>query len=222
MRKIFLLLLLVSVLGACQKKQYATFKYQNSAAYIGQKSVTAAQKEQESLVVASNEPELLSASADASASFMNPAEIVSARIPTEAVTSSAAPAQAKTTSSTIAKPVKMTLAQKIIAKKIQKQILKANTFEGKKAVKEKADTIALLALIFGGAGLLLSFAGTGLGLLLGIAGLVLGIVGMSRIKKGQAPASSKTLALLGLIFGGVVTLLGLILVAALSSSRFYY
>lgn len=213
MRKIFLLLSLVSVLGACQKKQYATFNYQNSASYVGQKSVATAQKDQESLVETAA-PEILSASANEVAPLMTPAEVAASRIPAEAVTRSAAPVQAKTTSSTIAKPIKLTLTQKLISKKIQKQTQKENSPEVAKAAKAE-DTMSLLALIFGGAGLVMllaTSAGT-LGLLLGIAGLVLGIIGMQRVKKGQAPASSKILALLGLILGGLVTLIGLIAVA---------
>ncbi len=150
------------------------------------------------------------ASANEEIAVVTGEEAALSAIPAEAITSKAAPAEAKASA---AKPAKLTWTQKIVAKKIEKQIRKANAPEGEKAAK-KEDTMSLLALIFGGAGLVFLFAvNATLGLLLGIAGLVLGIIGLQRVKKGEAPASSKILALLGLILGGVVTLIGLLAVA---------
>ncbi len=222
MKKIFLLLLSVSVFVSCQKKEYPTFNYSSAAVSSSQKQVkTTALAEVATVADAARPavaaPQQLSASANEEIAVVTEQEAALAAIPAEAITTKAAPAEAKATA---AKPAKLTWTQRMVAKKIEKQIKKANAPEAVKATKAQ-DTVALLSLIFGGAGLLLLFVGGGFGLLLGIAGLVLGIIGLGRVKKGEAPASSKTMALLGTIFGGVVALLGLIVVAAVSSSGFY-
>lgn len=215
MKKIFLFLLSVSVFWACQKKEYPTFNYPSAAVSGTQKQAkVAAFPEAAPAIVATPAaaaPQQISASANEDLSVVTEAEAALSAIPAEAITTKVAPAEA---AATVEKPVKLTWMQKIVSKKIEKQIKKANSPEVAKAAKVE-DTMSLLALIFGGAGLVIllaTSAGT-LGLLLGIAGLVLGIIGMQRVKKGQAPASSKILALLGLILGGLVTLIGLIAVA---------
>ncbi|GHB84363.1 hypothetical protein GCM10007390_44520 [Persicitalea jodogahamensis] len=211
---------MVSVFGACQKKEYPTFNYTNTTVSTSQKQVSTPAE----VVAADVEtpaistPQVLSASADEEVVVMTEEEVALSVIPSEAITPNAAPGVAKTTA---AKPAKLTWTQKIAAKKIQKQIKKASSPETAKAAKAE-NTIALLSLVFGGAGLLLLLLGSGLGILLGIAGLVLGIVGLGRIKKGQAPDSTKTMSLLGVIFGGLVTLLGLIVVAAVASYGGFY
>ncbi len=219
MKKIFLLLALVGVLGACQKKEYPTFSYTSTAISTNQEQVKSSTPAEVANAATSaiSTQQVLSASADEEIVIITEEEAALSAIPAEAITIKAASAKTKIAA---ARPAKLTLTQKIVARKIQKQIKKANSPETAKAAKAQ-DTIALLSLIFGGAGLLLLLVGGGLGLLLGIAGLVLGIIGLGRIKKGEAPASSKTMALLGTIFGGVVALLGLIVIAAASSGGFY-
>lgn len=214
MKKIFLLLLSVSVFWACQKKEYPTFNYPSAAVSSTQKQVkiTAPAEATTAIITtpAAIAPQQLSASANEEIAVVTEEETALSAIPTEAITTKAAPVETKATA---AKPAKLTWTQKIVAKKIEKQIKKANAPKGEKAAK-KEDTMSLLALIFGGSGLIFLFAiNAVLGLLLGIAGLVLGIIGMQRVKKGEAPASSKILALLGLILGGLVTLIGLLAVA---------
>ena len=220
MKKIFLLLLSVSVFWACQKKEYPTFNYPTTAVSSGQKQVKSATPAETSTAAVASpaatapQPQL-TASTKEEITLVTVEEAALSAIPAEAITTKAAPAEAKATAS---KSGKLSWTQKIVAKKIEKQIKKANAPEGEKAAK-KEDTLSLLSLIFGGAGLLLLFtAGGGLGILLGIAGLILGIIGLGKVKKGEAPQSSKILALLGLILGGLVTLIGL---AALGNYGYY-
>lgn len=215
MRKVILLLSFVSLFWACQKKEYPTFSYPN-AGYLHPPRTEAPTPAVAVAVPQTIEaPQALSASATGNVFIEEDSK--AAEIPAEAVSSKKENVHVVASGATA---TKTTWQQKMIAKKIQKQIKKADSPEKAQATKAKADTIALLSLIFGGAGLLLLLAGTGFGLLLGIAGLVMGIIGLSRVKKGLAPASSKTLALLGTIFGGLVTLIGLILIAALSAYGF--
>ncbi len=162
MRKIFLLLSLVSVLGACQKKQYATFNYQSPTAYNSQKSAATTSERQDHLAVAIT-PEILSASTGEVPLLTTSAEIAATRILAEAVRSSTAPVQTKAASSTLAQPTQLTFTQKVVAKKVQRQIKRSNAPQGRKAVKEKTDTISLLSLVFGGGGLVLLLLGRGLG-----------------------------------------------------------
>ena len=215
MKKIFLLLSLVSVFLACQKKEYPTFNYPTAAVSSSQKQVKSATPAETTAAVASpaataSQPQL-TASTKEEIALVTEEEATLSAIPAEAITTKAASAEAKATA---AKPAKLTWTQKIVAKKIEKQIKKANSPEATKAAKAE-DTLSLLALIFGGVGLLLLLItySSGLALLLGVAGLVLGIIGIGRVKKGQAPQSSKILALLGLILGGVATLIGLVAAA---------
>lgn len=70
--------------------------------------------------------------------------------------------------------------------------------------------MSLLSLILGGAGLLLVLLGSGFGILLGIAGLICGIIALER-------GGSKTISILGIVFGGIITLLSLLLLVALSA-----
>lgn len=208
MKKILLLLLSVSVFVSCQKKEYPTFNYPSAAVSSSQKQVKTPTPAEVATAVVTTPAvaapqQQLSASANEEIAIVTEEEAALAAIPAEAITTKAA----------AAKPAKLTWTQKIVAKKIEKQIKKANSPEAAKAAKAE-DTMSLLALIFGGAGLIFLFGISALlGLLLGIAGLVLGIIGMQRVKRGEAPASSKILALLGLILGGVVALIGLVAVA---------
>lgn len=215
MRKVILLLSFVSLFWACQKKEYPTFNYSQSA-YMHQPKVESVAPTDPVTTPTVTAPQPLLASSGEDLSMMTEKEVSLATILAEAISSPSEEATVVTTYK--AAPAKMTWTQKVIAKKIQKQIKKADSPE--KVNKAKAgtpDTLALLSLIFGGVGLLLLFAGGGLALLLGVAGLVLGIISLGRIKKGETPASAKTMALLGTIFGGVVALLGLIAIAAYSS-----
>ncbi len=70
--------------------------------------------------------------------------------------------------------------------------------------------MALLSLIFGGAGLLFLLVGGYGTILFGLAGLILGLVALKRTSK-------RTMAVLGIVFGGIVVLVGLLAVIAVST-----
>ncbi|TDB69001.1 hypothetical protein [Arundinibacter roseus] len=207
MKKILLLLVVAVAFQACQKNQYPVINNPHFESYTAAKTAPKPAAE----VPISATASVLTASASEDMTAVVEATEQSTPIPAEAITPLHV---AKKT------PAQTTWKEKVVAKKIQKKIEKAQSPEKAKSAKAKPDTVALLSLIFGGAGLLLLLAGTGLGLLLGLAGLVMGIVGLSKIRKGTAPASSRTMAILGVVFGGLVTLLGLIVIAAVASYGF--
>lgn len=97
---------------------------------------------------------------------------------------------------------KLSFGQKIALKTLK---LKAN----KSLNSGNIDTLSLLALIFGGAGLLFLFAG--FGWLLGIAGFIMGLIAL---KKGTP---NKTMAILGVVFGGIALLVGLLILLAVAA-----
>lgn len=96
------------------------------------------------------------------------------------------------------------------------------TYDGSK----KDHPLAIASLILGAIGLafaiigllfgyLTTFAGAFLflylGLLLAVAGMVMGIISLIQIKKKQERYTGKTLSILGIVFSGIVILIGFIL-----------
>jgi hypothetical protein len=69
--------------------------------------------------------------------------------------------------------------------------------------EEKRGTLAVLALIFGIAGVVISWAPVAgfLGLALSIAAIVMGAIALSRIKRGESSETGKSFAAAGLILG---------------------
>jgi hypothetical protein len=209
MKKALLLLVSVCLFGACHKKEYPVFNYSQAGSYHHTKPAAATETAQiPTREVSSQEVQLASANDDLASVLAQPATT-----PSEVAVADQPQTVQKATN-------RLTLAEKVVAKKIQKKIKKAQSpKEGKKA-KAETDLVSLFSLIAGGGGLILLLLGVGAGLLLGLIGLILGIVGLSRIRRGNAPSSSRTMAILGVVFGGLVTLLGLIVIAAVASYGF--
>ena len=87
---------------------------------------------------------------------------------------------------------------------VQKMAIKKLEAKANKAVSSgKINTLSLLSLIFGIAGLALMVTGAG-GILLGIAAFIMGIIAL----KKQTP--NRTMAILGTIFGSIGVLVGLL------------
>lgn len=84
---------------------------------------------------------------------------------------------------------------------------------------EKRGTMAVLALIFGIAGILISWVPfvTYLSFIIAIAAMVLGAIEIKRIDKGMSPSSGKGFAVAGIILGAVTVLLGIVLSFFLNS-----
>ena len=92
-----------------------------------------------------------------------------------------------------------------LAQKYAKKLEKSDGF-GKK-------TLSLLALILGGGSLLCLFILPLFGMLMALAGLILGIVGLKK-------ESSKTMAILGIVFGGLTLLLAIFFIILVASFSF--
>ena len=209
MKKALLLLVSVCLFGACHKKEYPVFNYSQAGSYNQSKPAAATETTPiTTQEVTTREVQMASANDDLASVLAEPATT-----PAEVTIADRPQTIQKTTP-------RLTLAEKVVAKKIQKKIEKAQSpKEGKKA-KAETDLVSLFSLIAGGGGLILLLLGVGAGLLLGLVGLVLGIVGLSRIRRGKAPSSSRTLAILGVVFGGLVTLIGLLLLVAVATFSF--
>jgi hypothetical protein len=212
MKRVLLLLLSVCIFGACHKKEYPVFNYPQAESYGQSKPATASELSspttQPAATVLDEAPLLATTHGGLATVIAAPAAL-----PAEAVSASLPQAIRKA-------PGKLSLSEKIVARKVQKKIEKAQS--PRKAAKAKAqiDTVSLLSLIAGGGGLILLLLGVGAGILFGLVGLILGIVGLSRIRRGSAPSSSRAMAILGIVFGGLVTLLGIIVIAAVASYGF--
>lgn len=78
---------------------------------------------------------------------------------------------------------------------------------------EKRGTMAVLALIFGIAGILISWVPfvNFLSFIIAIAAMVLGAIEIKRIDKGMSPSKGKGFAIAGIILGAVTVLLGIVL-----------
>jgi hypothetical protein len=109
----------------------------------------------------------------------------------------------------LAKPVAAAKQpSKLVAKRIEK--IKSHQSARAQGKDSGGDTMALLSLIFGGAGLLFLLVGGYGTILFGLAGLILGLVALKRTSK-------RTMAVLGIVFGGIVVLVGLLAVIAVST-----
>jgi hypothetical protein len=101
--------------------------------------------------------------------------------------------------------------QKGLAKKVSKGKIEGTASLNEAAKAPSANKHGLLSLIFSAVGLVLLFTPVGLvGMALGIAGFVLGLIGLKR-------DADMTMALVGVILGGLVifiTLLAVIVVAS--------
>jgi hypothetical protein len=73
--------------------------------------------------------------------------------------------------------------------------------------QQQNNTLGLLAMIFGIAGIPLAICIALLGILLGGAAVVLGILGMRRVAEGRA--SNRGMALAGVICGAIAGVLGI-------------
>lgn len=209
MKKSLYLLLLIGLSWSCQKREYPTFQQLPSSAYSHPTAPVGINENQPAQITT----QALTASPQMTASAGN--DIASVIEPIESAPTSVIP---ETAIKAAKAPAHQTWQEKVLIKKIQKKVEKTKSSTKAAAPKAKADTVALLSLIFGGLGLILLFAGGGLGLLLGLAGLVMGIVGLSRVKRGVAPGSSRTMAILGIVFGGIVTLLGILVIAVIAAN----
>lgn len=202
MKKIALLLLSVSIFAtSCSKKEYATFQPTHSPAYASAKAPVAVVVTEENTVTA-----------EVQAIESAQAEVISADLMPEIapeVATVAVPAAVKAVVKNTSKATtKVTLKD---IRTLKKELKAAKALSPAKT-KGNTDTLALLSLIFGGAGFLFLFIGGAFSLLLGIAGLVLGIIAL---KKGT---SQRTMAILGIVFGGLVALLALLVISVLATA----
>lgn len=104
---------------------------------------------------------------------------------------------------------KKSFADKIkfkIAQKWSKKLSEANEKSDKK-------TLSLIALISGASSLIVIWLLPVLGLLLGIAGIIFGIIGLKK-------ENAKVMAILGIVFGGILVLLTALLLIALANFSF--
>ncbi len=95
--------------------------------------------------------------------------------------------------------ISLKIAQKIIKKKLSRHLADE---------PKESKTLGILSVVTSGIGLILLFAGTPVFLIFSLAGIILGIIGLKNKKK--------TMALIGLIVGGVSVLLILIALLAFS------
>ncbi len=86
------------------------------------------------------------------------------------------------------------------------------------ASSEKRGTLAVLALIFGIAGILISWVPfvNYLSFLVAIAAMVLGVIEFKRIDKGRSPSIGKGFTITGIILGALTIVLGIVLSFVLS------
>ena len=208
MKKLVLLLSALTVFASCQRKDYATFQKSNAPVYAQKHSSTP--KEENSNVVSpqmtASSSELIDAKTFGNTQTEltvadNVSDVSLKKTESENVSAKASAIQKKSN--------KLKVTQTLLIKKLKKDFNKSS--EKKTAVEGKVNTLSLLALIFGGAGLLLLGAG-GFGLLLGIAGLVLGLIAL----KKKTP--NKTMAILGVVFGGIAVLAALLVFTVLAAA----
>ena len=86
------------------------------------------------------------------------------------------------------------------------------------ASNEKRGTMAVLALIFGIAGILISWVPfvNSLSFLIAIAAMVLGAIELKRIDKGRSPSIGRGFTRTGIILGALTIVLGIVLSFVLS------
>ena len=83
---------------------------------------------------------------------------------------------------------------------------------------EKRGTMAVLALIFGIAGILISWVPivVYLSFLVAIAAMVVGVIELKRIDNGKSPSIGRGFAITGIILGAATIVLGMVLSFLLS------
>ena len=216
-----LLLILISIISACQRHQYPQMSKPQFESYSTKKAVKPssgpAQLTQpigtvdEASVTSNNVAVATASAAEGLESVVSPGSN-SAVIPAEAVREAYKAEKA---------PAKPNWKGRVITRKLEKRISKASAPK-EAAADRQSKTIPRLSMIFGALGLLMLILGIvpGIAILFGIAGLVLGIVGLGQIRKGESPRSSKAAALLGLIFGGAVILLLLLAISFIAAFGF--
>jgi len=81
------------------------------------------------------------------------------------------------------------------------------------ASNEKRGTMAVLAMIFGIAGILISWVPfvNALSLLLAIVAMILGAIELKRIDKGKSPSIGRGFTRTGIILGALTFVLGIVL-----------
>lgn len=81
------------------------------------------------------------------------------------------------------------------------------------ASNEKRGTMAVLALIFGIAAILISWVPivVYLSFLIAIAAMILGAIELKRIDKGKSPSIGRGFAVTGIILGALTVVLGIVL-----------
>lgn len=195
----FCLLSLVS----CQKKQYAYFQNSPQAQYAHNTKkvvsptadVTTTQADEITL------PSALTESFSASNAETTIIES------TTAVAEKTESLENKATTSKATVKKKMSFVQKVKAvsqlRKLSKQVSKKSATAANP--KGNPDTLALIAMVAGIAGIVLLWALPGLGLLLGLGALILGAVSLRNTNK-------RGMAITGIILGALSILIGLLLV----------
>lgn len=216
MRKVFLLLSVVMLFGACQKKEYPTFNFPKTG-YLHQ-SLT----EATTPVVATASPQALEAPQALSASVTgndfikedckaatNPAEAISfPYFSTDVVQD-----EKKATHSTVRKePVRIKRSQPSRSTAI---------FHKKSYLSQegKGENLGILSLVFGSVGVLVALSPMILsapielflvGVVLGTIGMVMGFVYFRKIKKQRITSQNETAAIIGIVSGIVTFLAGIV------------
>ena len=200
---LFLVVLVMFSFVSCQKKQYASFQKSPQPQYehatkklaVGNAPVVETTEAKEAVIsLPANPTETFSADNSAAIAIDN-------NVVTE--TKTVVPLALLTK--------KLSLKEKIQAvkqiKSLSKQLKKSSVAHPK---ADSADTLAVLSLILGAAGLVLLFVAGWVGLLLGLVGLIMGVISLQRTNK-------RGMAVAGIILGALSLLIGLIVVIFIAS-----
>lgn len=205
MKKSLLILLTISVSIFSCKKDFATFQGGSSTSYSAVKANKAILTIEEKTEKTSPEENL---------SVTN-AEVISSEIvpQTDAISNEIAKIETQNQNNIETKSATMITSKKrssFVQKALEKNIVKKMTKHSASSnnAAGKTDILALLSLIFGAAGLLLFGS---IGWLIGVAGFILGLIAL----KKKTP--NRTMAILGVVFGGIAVLVGLLVIVALGS-----
>lgn len=204
MKKSLLLLALSVSIFSC-KKDFATFQSSSSNTYANVKT-------QKAIPVIENENKLVVNDAILNASVEDePVSSETVSVQNDVVSNEIAKIESSVTINNNASVLnsskkKTSFVQKTLEKSLLKKASKQSTTAN--AAAGKTDILALLSLIFGAAGLILFGS---IGWLIGIAGFILGIIAL----KKKTP--NRTMAILGLIFGSIAVLVGLLAILAIAA-----
>lgn len=202
MKKLIAFLSAIVLLASCQKKEYASFQKSSTPNYVtAKKRVVAAQPiiEKNTSIVASTETKIdndLIASNFGDESLKSGNNGILSEKEINGVlsqTSEIKTSEIKITNKKFSK--KLGVVKEKSIKKLNKNVSKSNKVNS-------VDGKSILSLILGILGFI--FMGGGGGILFGIPSIILGIIAL---KKGTP---NRTMAILGLVFGGI-SLLGLLL-----------